>query len=367
MKLVYVSPSDIPSKSANSIHVLKQCIAFSDLGFRVELFASGVPGLKDCIDISQYYGDEKISLLDIKLFKTILNSRLLSIAVFTSFFLRRRIFDRDLTIVSRNLYFSLYLSIVGVQHIYESHGVENGWRYWLQKLIIKRQQKIIVISKALENLLTDKIGVPPRKFHVCHDAADLVVRDNKFESLLPEKKFFAGYFGSLLPGRGIELVLDLAERIPSVDFCIVGGEPSEVIFFSENCSLNNVHFLGHHQNKRTRQIMLRMDALLMPYQESVSIGITGTDTAAWMSPLKMFEYMASEKPIVASDLPVLREVLKHEENSLLVPPSSSKKWVEALNRICMDPSFASKLGSEAFATFNKKYTWTSRAKKMLEM
>ena len=71
----------------------------------------------------------------------------------------------------------------------------------------------------------------------------------------------------------------------------------------------------------------------MPYQRNVSIGIKGSNTADWMSPLKLFEYMSSGVPIISSDLPVLREILEDRRNALLVPPKNFDSWDEALKII----------------------------------
>ena len=79
--------------------------------------------------------------------------------------------------------------------------------------------------------------------------------------------------------------------------------------------------------------MAACDVLLMPYQRSVSIGVAGHDTARWMSPMKMFEYLASGTPVISSDLPVLREVLADGRNALLAAPDDPGAWLAALDRL----------------------------------
>lgn len=109
-----------------------------------------------------------------------------------------------------------------------------------------------------------------------------------------------------------------------------------------------------------------MDVLLMPYQKSVSIGVAGQDTAQWMSPMKMFEYMAGGVPLVSSDLPVLREVLEEGRNALLVAPGDPQAWVAAVDRLAFDPGFAAYLGANAHADYQQHYTWVARARLLLE-
>ena len=84
-----------------------------------------------------------------------------------------------------------------------------------------------------------------------------------------------------------------------------------------------------------------------------------------MSPLKIFEYMASAKAILCSDLPVLREVLEHERNALLLSPDQTAPWVAALRRLRADPAYAQALGMRAYEDFEMHYTWKQRAKRII--
>ena len=82
----------------------------------------------------------------------------------------------------------------------------------------------------------------------------------------------------------------------------------------------NLIYMGYFRNKDARKLMSCMDALLMPYQNKVSIGKTKSDTSKWMSPMKMFEYLASGVPVFSSNLPVLQEILIDNVNVFLVSP-----------------------------------------------
>jgi glycosyltransferase involved in cell wall biosynthesis len=78
------------------------------------------------------------------------------------------------------------------------------------------------------------------------------------------------------------------------------------------------------------------------------------------SPLKVFEYMAAGLPIVASELPALREVLRHEENALLVPPDDAPALAAALRRLTSEPALAERLRHQAHADVAGR-TWEARA------
>lgn len=108
------------------------------------------------------------------------------------------------------------------------------------------------------------------------------------------------------------------------------------------------------------------DILLMPYQKKVFLENGITDTSKWMSPMKMFEYLACGKPIISSDLPVLREVLKNNINSILVESDNINEWDSAIKLLIINKELRSKLGRNAYIDFKFNYTWEIRAKKIIK-
>ncbi|MEK7478858.1 MAG: glycosyltransferase, partial [Patescibacteria group bacterium] len=78
---------------------------------------------------------------------------------------------------------------------------------------------------------------------------------------------------------------------------------------------------------------------------------------------KMFEYMASKKPIIASDLPSIKEVL-NDKNALLVKEGDPEDLAQGIKNILNDKRFAENLTTQAFIDV-KKYSWQERVKKIL--
>jgi glycosyltransferase involved in cell wall biosynthesis len=94
---------------------------------------------------------------------------------------------------------------------------------------------------------------------------------------------------------------------------------------------------------------------------------TGTKVSArYTSPLKLFEYLAAGKPIIASDLPALREVLRQEENCLLTPPGDARALADAIKRLAADPALSERLARQAFADADQ-YTWDRRAARLEQL
>ncbi|KAA3624580.1 MAG: glycosyltransferase [Proteobacteria bacterium] len=107
--------------------------------------------------------------------------------------------------------------------------------------------------------------------------------------------------------------------------------------------------------------MERADILRAPYRSAVSARGGRRDIARWMSPLKVFEYMAANRPMVASDLPVLREVLVHDRNAILAPPDDVQSWIDAFEALRRDGERARRIAAAARDDFERFYTWKARA------
>jgi glycosyltransferase involved in cell wall biosynthesis len=87
-------------------------------------------------------------------------------------------------------------------------------------------------------------------------------------------------------------------------------------------------------------------------------------SAYYTSPMKLFEYMAAGVPIVASDLPSLREVLRHGENAWLVQPGDPAGLAAGIGHLLRYPELAGRLAQTA-RTEAGTYTWQHRAAKVL--
>lgn len=170
----------------------------------------------------------------------------------------------------------------------------------------------------------------------------------------------AVYVGSLYDGRGIDVLARIAARLDSVLFHIVGRVPRD----SEQRWPSNVRLHGFVHNAEVPRYLSASDVLLMPYQTNTSTS-SGALTARWMSPLKLFEYMASGRPIVASDLPALREVLSDAE-AALVPADSVDSWVLAISQLLNDPLRAAALGQAGRAKV-LAFSWEARAARVVAL
>lgn len=378
MKLAYISPSVLPSRSANSVHVVQQCDALGKLGVDVTLFAKRLQRNTDLrAEVRKAYGVDLEGVALSTVFTPWSRANNLVIAMCALFQIIGGKFD---AILSRNLFASFFLSLVAkCPLIVEVHQIEHGIRGWLQSFACRgKHVQVVVISEMLRRDLMRHVGKRVASIHVLHDAApDMSAPPTEDErtsfrlELLPDQVeregFVCGYVGHLYPGRGIEIIEVLARECPDVLFLAVGGNDSDVTARRSKNVAPNLRFLGHVPHPVARRAMSAVDLLLMPYQEQVSIGLAGHDTGRWMSPMKMFEYMASGTPFVASDLPVLREVLRDGENAVLIQSDDLPAWRRGILALRDDPVRRQALAEHAFSEYKAHYTWQGRAKQIIAL
>ena len=129
--------------------------------------------------------------------------------------------------------------------------------------------------------------------------------------------------------------------------------------------LTNLIFYGHLDYVSARKnVGTRCTSFTLSEETLLNDG--QTNTAQWMSPLKLFEYMASSSAIISSKLPVLEEILVNDTNALLASPGDLKDWQHCLKRLVMNKKLREKLSSNSYREFLQSYTWELRARKLIE-
>jgi hypothetical protein len=378
-RLHYISPSLLPSRSANSVHVIHQCQGFSQAGIDISLYVKRSVVYMDELpfEIQRSYGVDVRGWDLVSFHSNYSRADTFRIALMAVGPVLRA--PRNDLVLSRNLHAAWILTTARRPMLYETHQLEYGIRKAMQRWIMTRPWvRTIAISDSLVACLEEHHQFRMRDPVVLHDAAPTgIVR------LLPEHRRQAlakllkmptdhlahwdavcGYFGQLYAGRGIEIIEAMAIARPKCLFLVYGGGESDIANRCIN-KPSNLRYMGHVAHPVSQSVQLSVDVLLMPYQRSVSIGLQGHDTARWMSPMKMFEYLAAGVPIISSDLPVLREVLENERNALLVDAENAAKWVAALDSLILNPDYANSIGERAHQQYKNKYTWLSRADALL--
>lgn len=356
MKITYLSASIISSNSANSVHVMKMCQAFAKNGHEVVLVAS--KGI-DTTDPYDFYNVNKC-------FNIVLSRQYPKI--FSSIF---RLFqgiklgkNSDIIYTRWNLGAVVLSLLLNKYIIFEYHNSSSLFiQTILQKMFIKRQSIIrhVFITHALKKYFLDKYpSLINKDVIVLPDGADVYEQVKNYNN-----KVECVYLGSFLKGKGVEIVIEIAKKMPNFKFHILGGDEKQVEFFKKVTLANNIIWYGHVPQKMAMNILDSVDIALLPNQNSILIDNDKEDIGKWTSPMKLFEYMAKGKAIIASNLDVLKEILTHEKNCILVDSKNTNEWVDAINRLENDRDLLKKISQEAKADLDNKYSWKIRAERAL--
>ncbi|WP_329503323.1 glycosyltransferase [Staphylococcus hominis] len=361
MKLVYVSSSTLFSKSANSLHVMKMAKGFSKLIDEVELIVRDISDNKNCYE---YYDvEESFEIVNMKVNKFKKTAPFIYLLKNFGRFNKRFkdpniiFFGRDILTLSIFTFFSNNVSI-------ELHSISNSIiKNWMLKTLIKykRFKKIIVISEALKHDVITKYNADENNILVAHDGADLQNIDNH------EYINKIGYVGSINKGRGIELIISLARKMKNLEFHIVGGtkielmEKLNVSEFPDNLILH-----GYLSQNEIKKFISEMYIMLAPYQRKVGNSAKNSDTAKWMSPIKIFEYMSFSKAIIVSHIKVLEEIIEPNKNAVFANHQDVKDWELKILKLINNSDYHQNIKKNAYRTLKEKYTWDNRTNNILK-
>jgi glycosyltransferase involved in cell wall biosynthesis len=384
MHILYFADIRFPLERANGIQTFHTCHALAGRGHRVRLVVRP-DTLVPARDPFDFYGEARTPRLVVDARPVAGGASLRRVAWLLQALWRAMsgrgadiAFTRDLGFASLLLHLP---RAVRPPVVYESHGfaptvgaaagemLATGRRASTHKQdrlarrearVWKRADGYVTITRGLADELTSRFGAR---------GALAVIPDGVKVAGAPGARPpstnhppVIGYAGHLYPWKGVDVLLEAIARLPDVRALIVGGLAGEPDLDRTQALAralgigDRVSFAGAVAPPQVAARLAGMDVLVLPN--------TGTHVSArYTSPLKLFEYMAAGRPIVASDLPALREVLKDDENALLVEPGDAGRMAEAIERLLADASLASRLAGAAWRDV-QAYRWESRAERL---
>lgn len=375
MKIGYITNNGkIPSLTANSVGVVRICEELSKCNIDVTLIIPCKTNLEkkhasDKTHIFDFYNVK--ASFNIKKIKIPLKYNLFS---FLSVLYAR--FAGISSIHTRNVNTAWCAVMMNLPVVLEVHNYLKAYNSSKYSQLLSHCQKnnksirLITTTNASKNdFISD--GVNKNSISVIPNGVNIELflkPYNKIEFLrensLPENKTIIGFVGSLYEGRGIEDILECAKINPDLFFMIVGGEPKDVSRYkdyAENNKIKNTVFIGHVSQESVPDYLRAVDILLLPNSNK-----SNKVSMSYVSPMKMFDYLAAGKPIIAQDFPVLREVLHDNINSLLVPPGDVNAISDKIRYLLNNPDICQKISTNAFEDA-QQYSWKRRASKILSI
>lgn len=248
----------------------------------------------------------------------------------------------------------------------EIHSVPSGrWRRRLLQRAARGARGVIAISGGVREDLT-ALDIDATQVVVEHDAFEPTRflslpsrREARAQLELPLDRWIVAYTGGLLEWKGVELLVDAARCMPEVLFVIAGGMESDVAALRLRAAgLSNVRVDGFQPPTKVALYLAAADVGVAPNRSKPAI------SARYTSPLKVFEAMAVGLPLVASNLPSLREILTHGTDAWLVAPDSVEELAAGLKNLLGDEALRARL-SAAFRARSAEHTWDARAQRLV--
>ncbi|NIM17561.1 MAG: glycosyltransferase [Candidatus Aminicenantes bacterium] len=230
---------------------------------------------------------------------------------------------------------------------------------------LKSYAGLIVISSALKKDLIDKgIKVPENRILVAQDGVAIHRYENfpEKDSIyseygLPRGKKIIAYTGRLAKGKGVDILIQafagLKNRKDLLLLLVGQIFDDEYREIAVAHGLENIIFTGFVPPSRVRAFQLIADILVLPSNRELPY-------FKYTSPIKLFEYMAAGKPIAASALDSISEIIRHKENGILFNPSDPQSLADSILYLLDHKDFSAKIAARAKADV-LDYTWLKRA------
>ena len=389
-KLLYISLMRLPTEKAHGLQIMENCAAFAAAGCEVTLWVArrwNTPQLREVKDPFAYYDLERtfrvrrIPCVDIfPLFppestgaRLAFYVMLLSYSLVSALLL---LFTRADIYYSRDeLILALLTCLKPRRRVaYEAHLFAPAGRgAALQRYVASRGGSVIAITQRLRDDLIAQRKADPARAIVAHDGirrgrfAELPARHEARRLLgWSAQDFVVGYIGQLQMigmDKGVGNLIEALARVDGAHLLLVGG-PDDMAenlrqrWLELDLPAQRFRIAGYVPPSEVPQQLAVMDVCAMPHPATKQF-------AHYTSPLKLFEYMAAGKAIVASDLPAWADVLDDGETALLVPPGDPAAWTRAIERLRDDLDLRAQLGRRARARVLAHYTWDARVNKIL--
>lgn len=346
----------IPSNSAQSVQIAAMCLAFSKYVENFKLISS-----QSIInqDMNREYNWIKVKLVT--------SFRYLEFVLKIFFFILR---EQPTHIFTRDIVVAYVFGFWKIKIVYEAHKEpRTKTACWIMHRLKKKQNFVLVtISRALKQYYIKDYFFNNEKICDCHDGVFLndyeKVRNIDKKTLrkslsLPIDKIIVMHTGSLYAGRGVELFEIIVKNFSDICFVHIGGLKEDIENWRRYYQhYQNIVFVEHQESQQLIRYQMSADLLFYPLTQN---------TSTWWccSPMKIFEYMATGIPILASNIGSIAEVL-NEKNSFIFDPNDSETIVKQMQFILQHPDLAKYFGLMAYQDVQTNYTWEIRAKKILE-
>ena len=241
MKILYLSASDIPSRTANSIQVMRMCEAFAANGHDTTLIGRQFTPTSTQ-DVYNYYGVGKN--FELALFRC-RKAKGISLRLLPRLYALLGRYNRKETLIYGRDVYGVSLAVrMGFRAVYEVHAAPYNFlihRVETALLRHRRLVRLVAISEALRKIYISRFNIADKTV-VCHDAASVPNDSPNLNFPWPECRntLQVGYTGQLFRGKGIEIIVACAKELPQYDFHVIGGMDCDIAFWKSKADRKSV-------------------------------------------------------------------------------------------------------------------------------
>jgi glycosyltransferase involved in cell wall biosynthesis len=345
MRILVAGSFEAASMWAHAVNTVKMAQGFARLGHDVTILCQGPSaGPIAPAELARLYGLTE-ALRWVQIPSTVLRHRVGEHWGFALLALPSILSSRPNMIFARNYILPWVTSRCGIPTIAESHAHPDNRTAPLLRLVSATRHKDFKTWVTISHHLAEhyrSLGVPEGKLLVLPDAVDLALFQRPQD--LPSSPYsdrgpHVLYSGHLYDYKGIPTILQAAARLPAVEFHLLGGWPEDIARQQERANeqgLTNVVFHGLRPHSEVPPFLWHASVLLLPPSQH-------HPSAAWTSPLKLGEYLASGTPVVATDIPALRDWLTDTEVEF-VPPDDPEAMARAIDHLLSNGARTQQLG-----------------------
>ncbi|HUY01148.1 MAG TPA: glycosyltransferase family 4 protein [Candidatus Deferrimicrobium sp.] len=257
----------------------------------------------------------------------------------------------------------LLSKILRIPLIITCHGSDiiternNIWLRCIQDYIFKRSNYVITVSNELKRILEKTLK--NISIAVISGGVDKGFFKLKSKNMKDRTSYNILFVGSLRTLKNPKITLDALLKLKGykygLNLNIIGNGPlyDDLIEYCQKNQLNNVTFIKSISHKKIRQFYEDADLFLMP---SLSEG----------TPLALIEAMASAKPIIASYVGGITDLIKNGHNGILIDPQNLTQLVEKIQFLIENSEFSKKIGMNARKTVLSR-SWENICREYLEI
>lgn len=369
MRIAYVSDAVLPSTAAHAVATLQMTGALAELGHDVTLFAPWHRGrARDPAALRRdlaLAGSFELRYLPYVELGARLGGSYMLVAAAAARLARALVYTRNVRIAR-------IAARAGCPVILETHQPFDSPRQLAAARALAADPRLvrwIFISERLRARVAAQVDLPAR-CQVEHSAVDLARFTPMLEraaarrqlGLDPDQPLIV-HAGNMYPGRGVELLIEATAALPDCRLVLVGGAARDTARVAALAG-PRVTVVGHRPQRELPPYLFAADVLVMPTTADATTFDGRTRSNDWASPMKLFEYLAAGRAIVATDFPAVREVLVDGHNARVVPPDDLVALRDAIAAVLTDPATAARLGAQARADARQR-DWRDRAARVL--